>query len=130
MLIRNRRGWELPDSAATDETAFHNRRQLLKGLAAGPILAAGFGNVAALAADADPSAALYPAKHNDRYVLDRPAVAGVIIGARLSIAEHLADNARIFEFALEADDLAAIEPVLAKSRDLMRLIGDCGDEYR
>ena len=72
MLIRNRRGWELPDGAATDETAFHNRRQLLKGLAAGPILATGLGNVAAWAADADPSAGLYPAKRNDRYMLDRP----------------------------------------------------------
>jgi aryl-alcohol dehydrogenase-like predicted oxidoreductase len=65
-----------------------------------------------------------------RYVLDRPAVAGVIIGARLGIAEHIADNARIFDVALDADDLAMIEPVLARSRDLMRLIGDCGDEYR
>ena len=65
-----------------------------------------------------------------RYVLDRPAVAGVIIGARLGVAEHLADNARIFDFVLDAGDVAAIEPVLAKSRDLMRLIGDCGDEYR
>jgi aryl-alcohol dehydrogenase-like predicted oxidoreductase len=65
-----------------------------------------------------------------RYILDRPAVAGVIIGARLGVAEHIADNARIFDLALNADDLTAIEPVLAKSRDLMRLIGDCGDEYR
>ena len=48
----------------------------------------------------------------------------------VAIAEHLADNARTFGFALDADDLAAIEPVLARSRDLMRLIGDCGDEYR
>ena len=72
MLIRKRRGWELPDSAATNESAFHARRQLLKGLAAGPILAAGLGPVAALAADADPSAGLYPAKRNDRYALDRP----------------------------------------------------------
>ena len=65
-----------------------------------------------------------------RYVLDRPAVAGVIIGARLGIAEHIADNARPFGFALDAGDLAAIDPVLAKSTDLMRVIGDCGDEYR
>jgi aryl-alcohol dehydrogenase-like predicted oxidoreductase len=34
-----------------------------------------------------------------RYVLDRPAVAGVIVGARLGIAEHIADNARTFEVA-------------------------------
>src|SRR5437588_3327431 len=65
-----------------------------------------------------------------RYVLDRTAVAGVIIGARLGIAEHIAGNARTFDIALDADDVAAIEPVLARSRDLMRLIGDCGDEYR
>jgi aryl-alcohol dehydrogenase-like predicted oxidoreductase len=65
-----------------------------------------------------------------RYILDQPAVAGIIIGARLGIAEHIADNARIFDVALEADDLRAIEPVLGRSRDLLRLIGDCGDEYR
>src|SRR5271167_3477890 len=51
-----------------------------------------------------------------RYVLDRPAVAGVIIGARLGIAQHLTDNARVFGFALDAGDLALIETVLVKSR--------------
>jgi aryl-alcohol dehydrogenase-like predicted oxidoreductase len=65
-----------------------------------------------------------------RYVLDRPAVAGVIIGARLGVSEHLDDNARVFGCALDADDIAAIEAVQARSRDLMRLIGDCGAEYR
>jgi aryl-alcohol dehydrogenase-like predicted oxidoreductase len=65
-----------------------------------------------------------------RYILDQPAVAGVIVGARLGIAEHIADNARVFDVALDTEDVAAIEPVLAKSSDLMRLIGDCGDEYR
>ena len=65
-----------------------------------------------------------------RYVLDRPSVAGVIVGARLGVAQHLADNARVFGFALDDGDLALIEAVLAKSRDLMTVIGDCGDEYR
>src|SRR5713101_5717670 len=65
-----------------------------------------------------------------RYILDRPAVAGVIVGTRLGIMEHVTDNARVFGFALDAADLAIIEPVLAKSHDLMNLIGDCGDEYR
>ena len=65
-----------------------------------------------------------------RYILDQAAVAGVIVGARLGIAEHIADNARVLDIALDAEDIAAIEPVLAKGRDLMRLIGDCGDEYR
>jgi aryl-alcohol dehydrogenase-like predicted oxidoreductase len=65
-----------------------------------------------------------------RYILDQPAVAGVIVGARLGVAEHIADNAHVFDFTLDAEDRAAIEIVLAKSRDLMRVIGDCGDEYR
>ena len=65
-----------------------------------------------------------------RYILDRPAVAGVIVGARLGVAEHIADNARVFGFELDDGDHTAIETVLAKSRDLIKLIGDCGDEYR
>jgi aryl-alcohol dehydrogenase-like predicted oxidoreductase len=65
-----------------------------------------------------------------RFILDRPAVAGVIVGARLGIAEHIAENACAFDAALDAEDRAAVMPVLAKGRDLMRAIGDCGDEYR
>jgi aryl-alcohol dehydrogenase-like predicted oxidoreductase len=65
-----------------------------------------------------------------RYVLDRPAVAGVIVGARLSLAQNVIDNARVSGVRLDADDLAKIEAVLAKSPDLMTQIGDCGDEYR
>jgi len=65
-----------------------------------------------------------------RAILDRPAVAGVIIGTRLGVAEHRADNARVFDLSLDAEDQAQIEAVLRQGRDLYRLIGDCGDEYR
>ncbi|MGA8759906.1 MAG: aldo/keto reductase [Stellaceae bacterium] len=65
-----------------------------------------------------------------RYILDQRAVAGVIVGARLGIAEHIADNARTFDLKLDTDDHAAIERVLANSHDLMQVIGDCGAEYR
>ncbi|HLI80705.1 MAG TPA: aldo/keto reductase, partial [Candidatus Binataceae bacterium] len=65
-----------------------------------------------------------------RYILDSPAVAGVIVGTRLGVAEHIADNARVFSFELDDDDRSRIDAVLAKSRDLMKVIGDCGDEYR
>ena len=65
-----------------------------------------------------------------RYILDRPAVAGVIVGTRLGVAQHIADNARVFGFVLDGEDRASIDAVLAKSRDLMKVIGDCGDEYR
>ncbi len=65
-----------------------------------------------------------------RAILDRPAVAGVIVGVRLGIADHRADTARVFDFTLDDDDQAQMQTVLNKARDLYRLIGDCGDEYR
>jgi aryl-alcohol dehydrogenase-like predicted oxidoreductase len=65
-----------------------------------------------------------------RYVLDRPAVAGVIVGARLGIAEHIEDTARVFALQIDEEDHTLIETVLARGADLYQLIGDCGDEYR
>ncbi|MGE0259276.1 MAG: aldo/keto reductase [Alphaproteobacteria bacterium] len=65
-----------------------------------------------------------------RYVLDRAAVAGVIVGARLGVSEHIAGNARVFDIALDEEDESALALVLALGRDLMLAIGDCGDEYR
>jgi len=78
MLIRRRRGWELSEAAATPEAVYRQRRQLLKGIAAGPIMLAGTAALGrlALAADPsgqdDPSADLYPVARNERYTLDRP----------------------------------------------------------
>jgi aryl-alcohol dehydrogenase-like predicted oxidoreductase len=64
------------------------------------------------------------------YVLNQPAVGGVIVGARLGIAEHLSDNSRVFSFNLDAEDIGKIDAVSQHSKDLYKLIGDCGDEYR
>ena len=65
-----------------------------------------------------------------QYILDRPAVAGVIIGVRLGVTDHRENNARVFDFTLDTEDRDRIQAVLQKSRDLYRVIGDCGDEYR
>ena len=65
-----------------------------------------------------------------RFILDRPAVAGTIIGVRLGIADHRDDNTRVFSFKLDKDDTNSIEEVCKKSNDLFETIGDCGDEYR
>jgi len=71
MLIRNKRGWEIPESQATPEHVFLSRRSFMAGaggLAAAPLIGAG----QALADDtADPSAGLYPVKQNALYKLDR-----------------------------------------------------------
>jgi aryl-alcohol dehydrogenase-like predicted oxidoreductase len=65
-----------------------------------------------------------------RYILDRPTVAGVIVGVRLGVTDHRDDNVRVFGLRLDTDDHHHIQTVLDQSRDLLRLIGDCGDEYR
>lgn len=65
-----------------------------------------------------------------RFVLDKPVVAGVIIGARLGISEHRNDNTKVFELELDKEDKEKIKEITSKSNDLFEIIGDCGDEYR
>ena len=65
-----------------------------------------------------------------KFILDRPAVAGVIIGARLGISEHIEDNSKAFDVKLNSDDLSAISSVTTKAKNLFEIIGDCGGEYR
>jgi aryl-alcohol dehydrogenase-like predicted oxidoreductase len=36
-----------------------------------------------------------------RYILDKAAVAGVIIGARLGISDHISNNVQVFNFSLD-----------------------------
>jgi len=75
MLIKIKRGWELPDSAATPESFFRNRRALLKAAIAAPAIAAVGPMSRAFADDepeVDPTASLYPVAQNGKFVLDRP----------------------------------------------------------
>lgn len=65
-----------------------------------------------------------------RYILDKSAVAGVIIGVRLGIADHRNNNVQVFNFSLDKSDYDYIDEVCKKSNDLFEIIGDCGDEYR
>jgi aryl-alcohol dehydrogenase-like predicted oxidoreductase/enamine deaminase RidA (YjgF/YER057c/UK114 family) len=62
-----------------------------------------------------------------RWVLEQPAVAAVIVGARLGESEHRADNTALFSFALDAEDKVRIDDAIAST---LRIPGDCGDEYR
>ncbi len=62
-----------------------------------------------------------------RYILDQPAVGGIIVGARLGISEHREDNLQLFRFSLTAADHSEIDAAVAR---LHVIPGDCGDEYR
>ena len=75
MFVKVRRGWALPESAATPEEVYLSRRGLLAAGAAGAIGSIALPAVASaqrLTELPDPSSALYPARRNDAYVLDRP----------------------------------------------------------
>lgn len=61
------------------------------------------------------------------YMLLQPAVAGVIIGARLGKSEHITENQQLFSIQLEEADRASIQTALSS---LQKIPGDCGDEYR
>ncbi len=65
-----------------------------------------------------------------RFILDKPQVAGVIIGARLGISQHRDDNLQVFDVKLDSNDISEIGKITAKSNNLFEIIGDCGDEYR
>jgi sulfoxide reductase catalytic subunit YedY len=83
MKIRKRRGWELPEKAATPEGIYLDRRRILAGLGLGGAILA---TPAALrmapermrSAQAEPESSpdrwsdLYPVQRNSAYRLDRP----------------------------------------------------------
>ncbi|MBD3561629.1 aldo/keto reductase, partial [Planktothrix sp. FACHB-1355] len=56
-----------------------------------------------------------------RYILDKPAVGGAIVGARLSISEHIEENAKVFGFTLDEQDGDRIDSISEKSRNLYEL---------
>jgi len=62
-----------------------------------------------------------------RYILEEPAVGGVIIGARLGQTDHIQNNLRVFQFSLDELSRSKIRDGLAR---LKPIPGDCGDEYR
>lgn len=64
------------------------------------------------------------------YILSKPTVAGVIIGVRLGIVDHINDNVNVFNFDLDDADCDSIDDICKKSNNLFENIGDCGDEYR
>ncbi|XP_021716409.1 flagellar radial spoke protein 5-like isoform X2 [Chenopodium quinoa] len=65
-----------------------------------------------------------------KYILDQPAVAGSMIGVRLGLSEHIKDANAVFSLELDEEDVDSIRDVSSRGKDLLRVIGDCGDEYR
>jgi aryl-alcohol dehydrogenase-like predicted oxidoreductase/enamine deaminase RidA (YjgF/YER057c/UK114 family) len=62
-----------------------------------------------------------------RYMLEQPAVGGVIIGARLGKSNHIEDTLKIYDLVLSEEDHDRIEQAISSFRPIP---GNCGDEYR
>lgn len=73
MLIRRKRGFDIPESQATPEAVFMERRTILKAAGFGALgIGAGMIAPGVRATTDDPTADLYPATRNDKYKLERP----------------------------------------------------------
>lgn len=80
MWVHRRRGWDMPESAATPESVYLNRRKLLAGMGlagVGALIAGGTATVSlsGAARAAGEAAAGYPAARNPAFQLDRAMTA-------------------------------------------------------
>ena len=132
MQILRRRGWELPESEATPEAVFRDRRRLIQAAAAGSIAAVAW-PVAARAAttEADPTADLYPGPRNPAYTLDRPLTPEEVattynnfyeFGSSKGIWKRARDNLRIRPWTVHLDGDVE-KPVEIGFDDLVRKMG-------
>jgi len=64
---------------------------------------------------------------SSRYMLDQPAVGGIILGARLGQGDHVKENMGIFNLSLDQQDRELIQQAV---NSLDPIPGGCGDEYR
>lgn len=53
-----------------------------------------------------------------------------MVGVRLGPSEHIQDPNAIFSLALDEEDMNCISEVSRKGKNLLEVIGDCGDKYR
>ncbi|KAK1632595.1 hypothetical protein QYE76_006910 [Lolium multiflorum] len=65
-----------------------------------------------------------------RYILNQTSVAGSMVGVRLGLSEHIQDTNAILSLELDEEDMGSIAEASSRGRNLMDIIGDCGDEYR
>ena len=73
MLVKVKKGWEVPERDATPEDIYVNRRQIVKALGVAPVIAAGASILPAGSALA--ATDLYRVSRNKKYTVERPLTA-------------------------------------------------------
>ncbi|WP_416898992.1 MAG: protein-methionine-sulfoxide reductase catalytic subunit MsrP [Minwuia sp.] len=136
MLIRKRRGWEIPESQVTPEHVFFNRRRFLQaaGFGAAGIAASAMVGRGAHADETIPTADLYPAARNDRYMVER-AITPEKVNTTYNNFYEFGSHKRIYD---NAQDLVVrpwtvtVDGMVAKPKvwDIDDLIRTAGVEER
>lgn len=65
-----------------------------------------------------------------RWVLDRPAVGSVLVGARLGYVDHLQENKAVLKLRLTDADRENLARAARIGRDLTEVLGGVGVEYQ
>ena len=135
MNVIRRRGWEMPESRATPEHLFFNRRAFL-GAAAGAAatgLAPGIALAQRITDQPDPTIDLYPGKRNETFTLDRPITDEKINGNynnfyEFNSSKNVAKQAqalKIRPWTIKIDGMVE-KPFEVGIDDLVRKFGDRG----
>ena len=133
MNVIRRRGWEMPESRATPEHLFFNRRAFLGAAGAAPPPSGSRPKLALRPArhrPADPTLDLYPGKRNEKYTLDRPVTDEKINGNynnfyEFDSSKHVADAAqalKIRPWTIKIDGMVE-KPFEIGIDDLVRKFG-------
>jgi len=130
MHVIRRRGWEISERLATPESVFLNRRAFLASAATALALAPGAASAQRVTDIVDPSKDLYPAKRNEKYVLDRPLTDEKINGSYNNFYEYgtsknitaAAQQLRIRPWTVKIDGLVE-KPFEIGIDDLIRKVG-------
>jgi len=108
MFIRKRRGWEIPEAAATPEDTYINRRKFLEKLGIGGVgtivTISGFDSSRVVWAQGQEQGGpahngIYPAPRNSKYVLDRPLTEEYAATHYNNFYEFTTDKSRVAELA-------------------------------
>ena len=63
-------------------------------------------------------------------IVVQQCVAASIVGVRLGLTQHISQSRAALTVELDEDDRGRLENVMRRGKDMLSIVGDCGDEYR
>ena len=60
----------------------------------------------------------------------QPCVAASMVGVRLGLTQHISQSRAALTVELDEEDRERLENVTRRGKDMLSVVGDCGEEYR